>query len=50
MFIQKVTWQTNFIGNLNGDGQTTMFFIIEEVKETKEYWKFILLSYNISVK
>ena len=26
--------QINFTGNLNGDGNTTMFLILEEAKET----------------
>ena len=30
----KAIQQTNFTGNLDLDGNTTMFFIIEEVKET----------------
>ena len=30
----KATQQTNFSGNLNRAGNTTMFFIIEETKET----------------
>ena len=47
----KATQQTNFSGNLNRAGNTTMFFIIEETKETildfsqelQEYYKLILL-------
>ena len=31
----KVIKQINFTGNLNRDGNTTMFFIIEEIKETR---------------
>ena len=30
----KAIQQINFTANLNRDGNTTMFFIIEEVKET----------------
>ena len=30
----KATQQINFSGNLNRAGNTTMFFIIEETKET----------------
>ena len=30
----KAIQQINFAGNLDGDGNKTMFFIIEEAKET----------------
>ena len=30
----KAIQQINFTGNLEGDGNKTMFFIIEEAKET----------------
>ena len=51
----KATQQINFSGNLNRAGNKTMFFIIEETKETildfsqelQEYYKLILLWYNI---
>ena len=33
MLIEKKIQQFNFTGNLERDGNTTMFFIIEETKE-----------------
>ena len=46
----KAIQQINFTGNLDLDGSTTIFFIIEEVKNhsrfftrNREYCKFILL-------
>ena len=47
-----------FTGNLDRAGNTKMFFIIEEAKETisifhkklLEYRKFVLLWYNIYIK
>ena len=36
----KAIQQINFTGNLNSGGQTVMFFIIEEAKETVlDFWK-----------
>ena len=51
---QKVIQQINFTGNVGWPGNTTMFFIIEEAKETildfsqgtvKVLW---MLSYNLA--
>ena len=47
----KAVQQINFTANLDGEGNTTMFFIIEETKETisdfsqgtVKYCEFILL-------
>ena len=42
----KAIQQINFTGNLSGNNDRLIFFIVEEVKETKKRWrycKFILL-------
>ena len=42
----KAIQQINFTGNLSGNNNRLIFFIVEEVKETKKRWKyckFILL-------
>ena len=56
----KAIQQVNFTGNLAGEGNenTTMFFITEEVKETVldfsqellKHCNFILFYYNINIK
>ena len=54
----KAIQQINFTGNLDKAERATMFFIIEEAKETvldfsKEelkYYDFILFEYNINIK
>ena len=53
----KAIQQINFTANLNWEGNTKMFFIIEEVKETildfsqgniKVFWFYFLLKYKMT--
>ena len=53
----KIIQQVHFTGNLDQDGNTQMFFIIEEAKETDffkkeklKHYNFILFYCNINIK